>query len=201
MGSRPCPPPWLPSPERGAQRGEEPGGDRGSERSRDPGEELRERGSEAEVGRRGTVACPAGWLGGCPFPAPAYQGRSDRQHLGGSHGPTSLPSPWPPAALASPPRGAEACACRFRPRPDSPGSGPGSGPGSATPAVWPGRVAPHLWGWRVKWHSGTGLASPGLDRNWQGTGPSVLLLPQQVNKERGEAEQGPEVQGLPQLFR
>lgn len=65
----------------------------------------------------------------------------------------------------------------------------------------PGRVAPHLWGWRVKWHSGTGLASPGLDRNWQGTGPSVLLLPQQVNKERGEAEQGPEVQGLPQLFR
>lgn len=137
MGSRPCPPPWLPSPERGARRGEEPGGDRGSERSRDPGEELRERGSEAEVGRRGTVACPAGWLGGCPFPAPAYQGRSDRQHLGGSHGPTSLPSPWPPAALASPPRGAEACACRFRPRPDSLGSGPSSGPGSATPAVWP----------------------------------------------------------------
>lgn len=113
MGSRPCPPPWLPSPER-AQSGEG-----GSERrSPDPEEELRERGSEVEGAqrkgfkerRRGTSPAPAGRHGGCPFPAPAYQGPSDRQNVGGSHSPTSLPSPWPPAALASPPRGAEACA-------------------------------------------------------------------------------------------
>lgn len=74
----------------------------------------------------------------------------------------------------------------------------GARPSSADRLCDPGRVAPHLWGWRAEWHSSTGQATR-VGQGLAGDGP--LRPPSASAGQRGGgSRRGPKVQSLPQLF-
>lgn len=138
----------------------------------------------------GTVACPCWLTPSCLFPAPSYQGHSDHQNLGGSHGPTSTPLPWHPLHRTA------TCVSIDSPSPAPQPNGLGSGPCSADRLCDPGQVAHHFGVCRVKWHPGTRQAARvGADQ--QGTGPQPSLC---LSRSAGGAAPKAQVPSLPQLF-